>query len=291
MFSPNVLDLLMPDPDNLLYGQIVKQLRPNWQFLSEKTMFPGFIYIVFTLIGIFSLKKLKNKFFLTAFLCMLIFLLLSLGPELKIYKFNLQVPTLYDVVKKIYFPLEGIRALGRVYSIVYLFMFPIFYLGLVNIKRKFKNTKIQTTILIFIICLILFENINLTISSNFILNSKDISLKSYLDTENKGDVYLIIPDTNNIQSINKEIPFFDINIYNQILFRNFRIVNGYSGYTPTGLASIEKYIITNGLTVDLIQALKKIGINKIALSKYQTSPEIRDEIIVDINNLKRLNQV
>ena len=286
MFSPNVVDLFLPDSDNLIYGQIVRQIRPNWQFLSKKTMFPGFITFIITIIGILSLRKTKDNTFLIAFILMIFFILLSLGPELKIYNFNLQLPTLYDLIKKIYFPLEGIRALGRFYSVVYLFVIPLFGLGLMRIISLLKIKKIQTIVLIILTTLILLENVNLNVNSAYVVENKNIKIKAYLEKENKDNIYLIIPDTNVVNAINKEIPFFDVNIRNQILFRKFSVVNGYSGYTPSGLASIENYIITNGLNIQLLQALKNIGISKLVLSKYQIDNIVRDSIILDINNLK-----
>lgn len=245
--------------------------------------FPGFVLLIFSVIGIFSYQRIyqvrtvvlklssHNLFFLILLICGFIF---SLGPRLSVNGVYLGIPLPYSIVLKLMPFFEPIRADSR-WS--FLFYFSLTFFACLGIQKIMKSIKKE---IIIILVLSIFYIIEI-IPTNRNTESKEYYNSIYNIVKGQciinKQVMLEYPLTQDKKDANIVT---NLSYKTQMLMASLthkcNIVNGYSGYTPEAYESYETelyIVIPTGGKDKFYQLLKLRNVNLFKLNKKEIYEE------------------
>ncbi len=290
-------------PTDYIFSQFQSLLAETgfwkrWNSFSNhgsSASFPGFVLLIFSLIGIFNYQvvnkiksislKLTNIsiFFLILLICGFVF---SLGPRLSVNGVYLAIPLPYSIVLKLAPPLfEPIRADSRWAFLVF---FSLTYFSCIGIQKIAKSIKKE---IIVVLALSLFYMIEIIpISRN--TESKQFYNPVYDTLQNQcsasKQVVLEYPLTQDKKDADIVT---NLSYKTQMLLASLthkcNIVNGYSGYTPKDYESYETELYTIvpvGGKDRFYQLLKERNVNLFKLNKkeiYSNKAESIEEWLQD----------
>ena len=251
----------------------------NKHSVGERALFPGFLITIFGILGIFSLRKLKNDISLNTsfnrerllFIILLVTgLIFSLGPRLNFNGAYAYIPLPYHFLVK-YLPLiDSIRAVGR-WS--FLFYLGLTYFALTSIK-SFSGKKILP---FFIIVIFFIEYFPTSLSSqgNTYLSADDTVLKNLCSI--KKTVVLEFPVTHfsTKGNIADGLSYITKRQLASLTNKCF-LINGYSGYDLPSLITMDGNLSTaiKGNDIKTMDSLLKQSGANILHINWQNVPDI-----------------
>lgn len=241
--------------------------------------FPGFVLLIFSLVGIFSYQKINqvkmvilklnttHLFFLILLICGFIF---SLGPRLSVNGVYLGIPLPYSVVLKLMPFFEPIRADSRWCFIFYFSLTFFACLGIQKITKSIKNEIVVVLILaLFYIVEIVpisrntesrqYYNPVYNIVKNQCVINRQVMLEYPLTQDKKG--------ANIVTNLS-----YKTQMLLASLIHKCNTINGYSGYTPKEYERYETelyIIVPDGGGDKFYQLLKKRNVNLLKLNKKE----------------------
>lgn len=256
--------------------------------------FPGFVLLIFSLVGIFSYKKINqvktlilklnshNLFFLILLICGFVF---SLGPRLSVNGVYLGIPLPYSIVLKLIPLFEPIRADSRW---CFIFYFALTYFACLGIQKISKLIKKEILLVSLLTVFYLIEIIPISrnteskryynpvydIVKNQCILNKQVMLEYPLTQDKKGaDIVTNLS--------------YKTQMLLASLIHECNIINGYSGYTPKAYESYETelyMIVPTGGKDKFYQLLKLRNVNLVKLNKkeiYEVKAQVIEEWLKD----------
>lgn len=259
--------------------------------------FPGFILLIFSLIGIFSYQKINqvkavilklnshNLFFLILLICGFIF---SLGPRLSVNGIYLGIPLPYSIVLKLMPFFEPIRADSR-WS--FIFYFALTYFTCLGIQKISKSMKKEMILVLVMTILYITEIIPVSRETE----SKQYYNPVYEIVRNqcfiKKQVMLEYPLTQDKKGANIVTNLsYKTQMLLASLIHKCNIVNGYSGFTPKAYESYETelyVVVPTGGKDRFYQLLKLRKVNLFKLNKKDIYEEKAQVIEQWLNDKKK----
>ncbi len=247
-YSLHLSDYLFPPAGNSLIWQT--SLGQKWaHYNNGGRVFPGFVLVTAFVLGVFSLKKIKNKWFLGTeltkndffFLTLLLMgFIFSLGPRLNVNGVYLSIPLPYTVILKINPLFEVVRVTAR---------WVLFcYIGLVyfSIKAIEKIRRINVRSLVVVGCVV-FTAAEV-IPTSYLTRSEMYSPPIYEQLtqlcRQTPQVLMEYPLTQFFEKANIVTNLsYRTQMMDASLFHHCLLVNGYTGYIPSAYEQYENRLV------------------------------------------------
>lgn len=249
-------------------------------------LFPGFLFVVLSVFGVFVFQKIKGKtylsielteqkvYFILITLCGMLF---SLGPRLSFNGQYAHIPTPYWILLKFVPFFEAVRASARWYF--------LFYVGIVYFAlSSFNSKKLKISIVLsFVSLLFIFEYIPLNVQAekvNYFDKSYQI-LQEQCKYERKVLLELPLMHFDYAKGI-----VYGLSYISQVelasVYHKCSIVNGYSGYDPQYLFEMKDkvYAYIHKHDVDgLISYLRSHKVSFIKIDESGLLSEVKPDFI------------
>jgi hypothetical protein len=156
-FSADISNFFLPSKANFIYKQFLiklSRLLPYTKDIFEDFIYPGLILLIGTLIIVVQWKKIP-KIIKIIFSVGFIFLILTLGPYLKIFGKTTSLPLLYAFLYRIPL-LQMARAPGR-FIVIFIFFATICVTYVINRNLLNRSKKYQILFLLFLFSIFLID--------------------------------------------------------------------------------------------------------------------------------------
>lgn len=259
--------------------------------IGEKMIFPGFVLVGFSILGIFSYVKSRTRCAIQLVLNRqsVIFGLVgivgfigSLGPRLSFNGVYAHIPTPYYVALKLLPLIDAIRCPARWSVLLYISMVYFSLMGIQKfyhyVRSRFTTRHISLLSLsIFIIICIEYVPVNLTVEKVSAISSEYQTLQKICKKEDK--VVLEYPVTHFTASggIVEGLSYISRVQLAQV-FHNCNLINGYSGFIPDDVFKTEtelNSLIGDGNEDGLQRYMEKKNITIVKLNDNNVLIELR----------------
>ncbi|MEK7633236.1 MAG: hypothetical protein AAB437_00135 [Patescibacteria group bacterium] len=186
-YSADLTNIFIPLGSNPFYRQILEILGSKYLYISnifENFIYPGLIIIVSMTAFLFVSKKLP-KLLKPIYFTALLFLVLTFGPFLKIFGFNLKIPLPYIIIPYIPY-LQMARSPGR-FIVPFIFLSSIIVAFVIqHFINKIKKKWLKVLILFTLFFIFIFDQITIVSSPTTVKIPNKIY--EYLSKQKTGPV-------------------------------------------------------------------------------------------------------
>lgn len=274
-YAARSTDWLFTSENNVLFGNLKKWATMQFPdyvrsgIYSEHNLFPGLVFIIFLLCGVFMRRLLvhKNQFSILLWFLLIFAWILSLGPS-HWFGSTAEFNPLYRVLYALHPYLQSIRTTSRFAVFVYFFGAWIAAYVWVHVSKRMSKEHMRF-FFVTVASVLLLEYWNKPLSYVEITSQKQ---EVYAQISKDADIQVILeyPIGNLISYPYPQARSEDLDAHYLLwasILHEKKLYNGYSGFLPESYYKTANALSVNFPTDDKLLQLKKAGVDVVVVHR------------------------